>query len=195
MSKKIIIAFIIIIVAVIITAVILAVVFKEQEVEDGAGQECVQPEVERPIRNGTMSLQTAEENITVGKTFQVDILMDTQTSNIVLASADIVYNNNILELVGVETQASVLNMSISEGKKVGEAEIIRGAPGDADYDDSDDGYAGTDGILASLKFKVLKIGSVEIKFNPDPEKSNMFLDDGLGTPMIIDYKNLILSIQ
>jgi len=150
-------------------------------------------EVSRPVRYGKMSLVSEDTNLKVGDNFLVDIVLDTQDSNIVLAKANIKYNPKVLELVEANEANSVLSMSIINDSFAGQIEIIRGEPGDANYDDVDDGYNGKDGILATLEFEILAKQNIQINF--DEENSSMILDDGRGTPMILEYENLNLNIN
>lgn len=193
---------IVVLAVMIIAAVILVLVInKEKKALDDINTEQNGIIEEELIKYGKMSLQTLAEDVVIGETITIDILMDTQNSNIVVASAYIIYDSEILELIVIDSKDSVLSMSIMKEEKIGKIEIVRGAPGDADYDDNDDGYTGSDGVMASLEFKALKspsagsgqAGQTEIEFNQ--QDSNMILDDGRGTGMVVEYNNLILDIN
>ena len=177
---------------IILVAAVLAVAFRNKKTSSiKVGQQAVSQR--KPVRNGAMKLRLPVKSIKAGQIFSIDILMDTKNSDIVVASAFLRYNPESLKLVEANDEDSVLTMAMVKEKKPGELNLVRGIPGDADYTDKDDGYNGSQGILASLKFKALKKGKTELKF--EPNKSNMILDDGLGTPMAVEFGNLTMDIQ
>ncbi|MDD5289954.1 MAG: cohesin domain-containing protein [Patescibacteria group bacterium] len=153
--------------------------------------------VETPQRDGEIILSAANTVVKVGDILTVNILMNTKGANIVLGSALVKYNQNLLALLakdnGVVVQDSVLNMSILENRKAGEVEIVRGSPGNADYLDSGNGYTGEQGLLAILKFKTLKAGATTITLAS--ENSNLILDNGAGTAMNTKLQNLKVEIK
>ncbi|HPA25472.1 MAG TPA: cohesin domain-containing protein [bacterium] len=143
----------------------------------------------RPAR---LSFKTKSPAVTSGQELNVEVLLDTQKSNIVVASAYVAYDPNFLQLKNLDVNNSVLTMGIRAQKNTGLVEIIRGIPGNANPDDTNNGYTGTDGVLATLTFKALKSGQSVISFQP--EKSRLILDDGLGSEMTTALKNLSLNI-
>jgi len=195
-EKKYLIVLAIILILIIIVVVILGFVFKNKNnlikqndsTQEGWSQLEKQKTEEKIIRNGKMFLQTDLEKIKVNETFKVQILMNTQDSNIVVGSAYLVYNAENLELINIDTENSVLSMAVIKNNNPGELEIIRGEPGDTDFNDFDDGFNGENGILAVLEFKILKQKNIEIKFNQ--EKSNMILDNGKATEMNLEFGDL-----
>ena len=161
-----------------------------------------------PIRYGKMWLSTEDEDVNVGDEIEVDILMDTQKSNIVLAMAIIEFDEQKLEFIGRENMAdvkdSVLKMSVFNLREGNKIEIVRGTPGDTDYLDTDDGFNGSEGLLATLKFKVLEAGETEVilgkicRSEVDDkicDQSSMVLDDGNGTAMKVEFEDLGLFIR
>lgn len=152
---------------------------------------------ETPQRDGEMSLVAKKTTLAVGDVLEVKILMDTKGANIVLAGAAVAYDKNTLSLLsdeqGILVDDSVLSMSIMENRKAGAVEIVRGSPGNADYLDSGNGYTGADGLLAILKFKALKAGATKITLAP--ENSNLILDDGRGTAMKVEFRDLEVEIK
>ncbi len=158
-----------------------------------------------PTRNGKMWLSTVDKEIKVDDEIEVDILMDTQESNIVLAMAIIEFDDQKLEFIGRDNMAdiedSVLNMGVFNLLEGNMVEIVRGTPGDTDYLDTDDGFNGSEGILGTLKFRVLTSGTTEISFGRICREadicdvSSMVLDDGNGTVMKTEFENLNLEIK
>lgn len=119
----------------------------------------VQKEVLPLERRGTISLISDKKEVALGDEFKVNIVLDTQGANIVLAKAVVSFDDKLVSFAGknniAETKNSVLNMGIVNEVKKNSLEVTRGKPGDANYQDSDDGYTGTNGILAVLTFKAL----------------------------------------
>jgi len=138
------------------------------------------------IRYGQVKLVLDKSVAKVNEEINAQILMDTQNSNIVVASAFVQYDAKVLKLVNIDDKKSVLTMSIMKKDNNGLIEIVRGIPGNANPDDSVNGYTGSEGLLASLKFKVLKSGVIDIRLNP--EKTKLILDDGRGTEMKLEIK-------
>jgi len=188
-NKKWLVVLSIILIVIIIAVVVILVINKKSVSENDITDKQEEP----LIRNGKLSLFTSLKNIEVNNEFEVDIRMDTQDSNIVIASAYVIYDTEFVELIKVETKDSDLSMSIPDENKDGMINIARGAPGDGDYDDKDDGYNGSNGLVASLQFKALKIGNTKVFFNQS--NSSMILDDSMGTEMVMDYEDLALNIQ
>ena len=195
LDKKWMVILIILIILIIIGATLLIVLKNRKLITPNTGESAVENvgQEEKVIRNGKMILQMNEKDLKVGEEFEVKILIDTQDSNIVVASAEINYDSEVLELTEINQEDSVLNMSIFKKESLGKIEITRGAIGDVDYNDSDDGYNGNDGKIFSLNFKILKIGETEIKF--EQKNSELILDDGKGTAMISTFEDLNLNIK
>lgn len=173
----------------------------DNEVKDALQQlnteQLVKEKILPPERQGTISLTSDKKEFAVGEEFKVSIILDTQGANIVLAKAVVGFDDKALKFVSknniADTKNSVLNMGIVNEVKANSLEVTRGKPGDTDYQDSDDGYTGSNGILAVLTFKALQAGSVEVKLTPGQTK--MFLDNGLATEMKLTLNNLMLNIK
>ena len=150
---------------------------KKTETENNA------KEIPALIRYGSIKLVLDKSAAKVNEEINAQILMDTQNSNIVVGSALVQYDQLLLKLISIDDKKSVLTMSIMKKDNAGLVEIVRGIPGNANPDDFGNGYNGKDGLLASLKFKALKTGPVEIKLLS--EKTKLILDDGRGTEMRI----------
>lgn len=148
-------------------------------------------------RQGAISLTSDKKEVAVGDEFKVSIILDTQGANIVLAKAVVGFDDKILKFVGknniADTKNSVLKMGIVNEVKGNSLEVTRGNPGDTDYQDTDDGYTGNNGILAVLNFKAVQAGTVELQLTPGQTK--MFLDNGIATEMQLTLNNLMLNIK
>jgi len=155
--------------------------------------------METLVRYGKMSLKGTPQTVKPGEKIIVNILIDTKTpehpeiANIVLAAARLVYSADKLTLEKIDSKNSVLPMSIVQNKSTGKVEIVRGVAGNANPEDTDNGYTGTGGLVVSLEFMAKESGSAIIEFLP--EESSLLLDDGLGTKMILDYENYEIKIK
>jgi len=149
-----------------------------------------------PKRNGSLILSANKTNLAIGDTLEVKILIDTKGANIVLAGAVVNFDSAKLKLVGEpQVDNSVLKMAVFNEVNKNQIEIVRGNPGNADYldDGKDNGYTGELGLLATLKFKALQAGTSAIVLSP--ELSSLILDDGRGTLMGLDFKDLTIEIR
>jgi hypothetical protein len=68
--------------------------------------------------------------------------------------------------------------------------VGRGEPGDGVASDSDDGFTGV-GLLARVIFRLKSEGNAKVDLVK--ENSNLYLDDGLGTKMELDYRGGMYS--
>jgi len=142
-------------------------------------------------KNGQIKLQINDQDVNLSdKEINVEVLLDTQNSNIVVASVLIKYDPKFLELETINSNKSVLSMAVIKEEKKGEIKIVRAEPGDGDYNDVDDGFTGRDGLLTNLQFKILKTGKTFIKL--DKDNSKLILDDGRGTELILKCIDLEL---
>lgn len=188
-----------VIVVVLVVAAMIADYQKNKKfVEDSAKNAAAKAETEKkiaPIRDGAMILSANKTQVSVGDELEVKILVNTKGANIVLADAIINFDSSKLALVGQPNfEDSVFKMDVISDSKKGLIEIIRGNTGDADYldDGKTNGYTGENGLLAILKFKALQTGSAAVTLSA--EKSSLILDDGRGTQMNLDFKDLNIEI-
>ncbi|HPI66928.1 MAG TPA: hypothetical protein PKZ16_00010 [bacterium] len=151
------------------------------------------------VRYGKMILDGTQHEVRIGEKMVISILIDTKTlkhpevANIVLAAARLIYPADKLTLEKIDSKNSVLPMSIVQNKSAGRVEIVRGVAGNANPEDTDNGYTGIGGLMVSLEFMAKEAGSAVIEFLPD--ESSVLLDDGLGTKMNLEYENWSLNIN
>jgi hypothetical protein len=108
-----------------------------------------------------------------------------------LVASELDFDCKNIELIKINKKQD-LSLDIFEENSEDRIYIVRGEPGDADYKDKDDGYFGS-GQLSTLVFKAVSSGSCQLYF--DKENSQMILDDGKGTPMTLDFKDLVININ
>jgi len=134
----------------------------------------------KALINGRIFLEPDSEKIAVGKTLTVVIYLNTGGADISAASVELVFDPAKLELASkVDYQGTVMSIGMPEAKKTDRIMIIRGQPGDGDWQDKDDGFNGEKGLLGTVSFKVKAIGKTII--NLVPENSKLVLDDARGT--------------
>lgn len=165
---------------------------KSNKVDDGKD---IQENENNKDKKGIMSLIASRDQVKVGDEIVVSVVMNTEDMNISAASAFVIFDQNKLVAKSVELGDSVMEFGV-EGKAFNEqglVRIVRGQPGDSNPSDNDDGYTGSDGVLAKVVFEAKAIGDSDINF--DESESKMIYDNGLGTAMNSIYKNLNISIQ
>lgn len=195
LNKGIIIVLFVCLVVVLVVATLFLVNKKQKEIvvlENSANIKSTAEEVQNIQeiikREGKMILKEVKKS---NQELSVDVLLNTQDTNMVVASAVIDYDTDFLELKEVDNSQSVLPLAVIKNIRDGEIEIVRAVAGDGDYLDKDDGFTGEGGLLVNLKFKILQDLSGQenlIEFNQD--KSQMILDDAQGTAMVVEYINL-----
>ncbi len=142
--------------------------------------------------SGRVYLESSTDNTFVGDEFMLDAVLDTNGYNINLASINLMYDDGLVELVDVDTKVSVMPLSASDQRKNGAILITRGAPGDSDYRDLEDGFTGKRGLFARFVFRALKSGVAEFVLSPE---TSMYLDDGRGTSMNTELGSFIMDIR
>lgn len=150
-------------------------------------------QVPEPIIFGAMQLRPVQTTHRVGDEIPVVIQLDTKGSNITVARAYIVFDSSMLEVAEVRQNNSVLSMSIFEQTKADSVFVSRAAPGDGDVYDTDDGYTGEAGELATIVFKAKQPGQVLLSVNLD--SSGMNADNGKGTELTVTTESVNLIIQ
>ena len=140
---------------------------------------------------GKMYFDTGPDQIKVGDEFIIAVMIDTGGYNISAVSAVFDFDYGITEAVGIDVARSALAMSAEKNFTADRVRIIRGAVGDTDWQDSDDGFSGV-GILGEIKFIAKKAGELKLKFTAD--ESKLIFDDGFGTAMKMELEDFSLMI-
>ncbi len=95
-----------------------------------------------------MYMAPATPEVSDGSVFTLEILIDTQDQSINAAQANIIYDNNSLEFVGIDSTNGVLDMKLIEKEEDGQIEIVHGTAQSF----------GGEGLLARISFRA-KAGS------------------------------------
>lgn len=135
-------------------------------------------------RSGRMflSLSDEAESYAVGAEVIVGVWLDTQGSNVNLAQVIVDYDSDLLELSEIQDDESVMTFQARDDSVTGRLDLLRGQPGDADPDDSDDGFTGV-GLFTELVFEAQATGRTTLDLGSD---SKMLLDDGRGSLMEVE---------
>lgn len=184
-----------ILIVLVMAAMAVLVIFNQKTKGNQVGAEQVNSNQEQVVLkgNGKLSLTADKTELKAGEEVRVKILVDTKNFDIVIASAVLTYDENLLDLKAVDENDSALAMAVRKEQSPGQVTIMRGAIGDADENDQDDGYNGSAGILATLIFKAKQAGTAELKF--EPSESSLILDDGKGTGVKMELSELKLAID
>ena len=140
---------------------------------------------------GKMYFKSEPDKVKVGDEFIITVMIDTGGYNISAVSAVFDFDSGITEAVGIDVARSALAMSAEKNFTADRVRIIRGAVGDTDWQDSDDGFSCV-GILGEIKFIAKKAGELKLKFTAD--ESKLIFDDGFGTAMKMELEDFSLMI-
>lgn len=110
----------------------------------------------------------------VGETFEVRVLLNTQTQRMNAVEGSVLYPSQFLKLESVREGGSLVTLWVESPKEVQEGVIHFSGivPG---------GYDGTDGLLFRLVFRVAETGEGDVRF----DEIQAFADDGFGTPVAV----------
>lgn len=149
---------------------------------DADERKIVQPaRADYPAR---LALEPRSLSVSAGEEAEIAVTVDTFGKNTVVGSVLLTWDADMLDLIDTDTKGSVYPMRVVKKESAGSLEIVRGVPGDADSDDSDDGFTGK-GTIAVITFKTLKAGNAVISF--DKQKSMVIMDDGKGSKMRTEF--------
>jgi hypothetical protein len=146
---------------------------------------------EQPQISGQVYIKSIPA-VRVGGLVEADVWLDTGESNITLAQVHIDYDPQVLEYQEFVTADSVLPMPLQSRAEGSLVFVARGAQGDADWQDSDDGFTGT-GLFGKFVFRALNSG--ETRLNLAQHNTKMYLDDGYGTEVEISLNGTEVEIR
>lgn len=115
----------------------------------------------------------------LGDSFVAEIRIDTEGEAINALKANLIFPD-ILEVVGLEKENSILNLWVGEPFYLNERGLISfigGLP--------HPGYQGKDGLIGSVTFRVKGEGKAKVIFQDD---SQVLLNDGQGTEATLETK-------
>jgi flagellar basal body-associated protein FliL len=150
------------------------------------------PNVQGPQVEGSVFME-AVDDVNLGDEVEVMIRINTGMKNITLTKVVLEYDPHVLQWQRVDGTNSVLPLAFRQENKNGKIIISRGVTGDADWQDSDDGYTGADGLFASVVFKAVGTGVAQI--NLVSGETRMFLDDGRATDVNLTLESVDFEIK
>jgi hypothetical protein len=142
---------------------------------------------------GSLTLK-AETAAVQGEELEVSINIDTQGNNITAAEANLLFDPLVLKFKEVSYAKTVLSLKAVEAIAASNIHIVRGAPGDGDPSDSDDGFT-SQGWLAAVVFEVIGGSGQETAISLLPGNSRLILDDRLGTVLEMTLNDLSLVVE
>lgn len=126
-----------------------------------------------PALAAVLYLEPAEGEYHRDDTFTVEARINTEGEYINTVKVDIAFSQDILEIKDFSKGNSILILWVEEpefSNQNGTISFSGGIPG---------GYQGWNGLLGRIILKTKKQGTAELKFQ---KSSQVFLNDGLGTP-------------
>ena len=127
------------------------------------------------------SAETVSQTMHAGDQFEVNIIADTEGSNINAFAGTVSFSNDVLTLSDVRDGNSIISLWVDEPKVATSGVSFSGiVPG---------GYTGK-GFLFSLIFTAKKTGTTPIHFTD----AEMLINDGKGTPVSVSASELPLTI-
>ncbi|MBI5139499.1 hypothetical protein HZA26_02730 [Candidatus Nomurabacteria bacterium] len=126
-------------------------------------------------RAATFSLSPSDGNFSIGSTFSVSILLDTEGESINALEVALSFPPDMLQVVSPSTGRSIIGVWTNTPKfdnKNGILDLQGGIPG---------GIAVSNGLVSTVTFRVKSVGEGAVKFL---DKSKALLNDGLGTDVL-----------
>lgn len=120
----------------------------------------------------TLQISPSIGTFTVGSTFNVSILVDSEGKNINIVEASLSFPADKLQVVSPSVGESIIGLWVSYPKFDnirGRVDLVGGIPGGLNTDR---------GLITTLQFRVKSVGSANIKFL---DNSKVLLHDGAGT--------------
>jgi len=133
-----------------------------------------------PIRTSAAQLELAAQTqeIGMGQSFQVDLILDTENQDINALEGKIIFPQDLLEIKKINDGNSIINLWIDKPKSTSASQIAFSGivPG---------GYDSSQGLIFSITFLAKKEGGGVIEFNGIKALQN----DGLGTEASLTASN------
>jgi hypothetical protein len=133
----------------------------------------------------SLSLSPTTGTFTVGSTFDVSILLDTQNESINTIVSAIKFPSDKLQLVSPTTGKSIIDIWLTPPKfnnQTGVVELKGGIP---------NGINVSNGLVTKLTFRVTGVGRATMRFL---DSSRVLLNDGLGTEVLQHTQSAIYSL-
>ncbi len=128
----------------------------------------------------TLSLTPSFGSYSIGSTFDVSIILDTQGESVNALQVDLAFPPDMLQIVSPSTGQSIIGIWTATPKfdnKNGTMELQGGIPG---------GITAKNALVSTVTFRVKAVGTATVRFL---DQSKVLLNDGLGTNVLSQTKN------
>ncbi len=135
----------------------------------------------------TLSIVPRSDEYSLGETFVLELRLNSEQEVINAVQATITYPADMLKVVEVSKGGSFLTLWAEEPsyeESAGVISLTGGIP---------DGSFVVDGLVASVTFKAMVPGGIEISF--DETSSSVHLNDGQGTPVATSFESAFGKIS
>jgi len=140
---------------------------------------------------GKIYLRADRPTVKIGDTLTMDVLLDTRGTNVSAAEIKIYYDPSKVEFIGWQNNESVFSLKVIEETETNYISFVRGEPGDGNANDDDDGFTGSDGLVARAMWQAKSFGMAE--FNFDRSATKVAVDDGMASLMSLEFEDLELA--
>ncbi len=130
-------------------------------------------------------LSPSSGTFTVGSTFDVAVLLDTQGKSVNALDVDLRFPSDKFQLVSPKTSVSVISVWTSQpqfNNKTGRVRLQGGIPRGVNLSNA---------VVATLTFRVKSVGSAILRFG---DESKILLNDGLGTDDLSHRGDAVYSL-
>lgn len=127
------------------------------------------------IKAATLSVNPSSGTFSVGSTFDVSVLLNTEGASINALEVSLVFPQDRLQIVSPVTNHSIISVWISQPKlnnQTGRIDLQGGIPG---------GITVSSGLVTKITFRVKSVGMATLKFL---DNSKVLLNDGRGTDVL-----------
>lgn len=134
---------------------------------------------------GVLLLSPTTGTFTVGSTFDVQILLDTEGKSVNALDVDLRFPVDKLQLVSPNTSVSVISLWTSQpqfNNQTGRVRLQGGIPRGINVNNA---------LVATLTFRVRSVGTAILNFS---DQSKVLLNDGLGTDDLSRQENAVYSL-
>ena len=134
---------------------------------------------------GVLLLSPTSGTFTVGSTFDVQILLDTEGKSVNALDVDLRFPVDKLQLVSPNTSVSVISLWTSQpqfNNQTGRVRLQGGIPRGINVNNA---------LVATLTFRVKSVGTAILNFS---DQSKVLLNDGLGTDDLSRQENAVYSL-
>lgn len=137
-------------------------------------------------RAATLSLSPPKGSLSVGSTFSVSILLDTEGQSVNALEIALSFPPDMLQIVSPSTGQSVIGIWTATPKfdnVNGKMDLQGGIPG---------GITSANALISTVTFRVKSVGEASVRFL---DKSRVLLNDGLGTDVLNQTINGLYALR